>query len=111
MHENAYITDNVLRRYLGMDEYNPQQPRDDNGRWTSGNKSVAVSKKRGKNKNRRKVLVLPTVEFRIVQQAFMTDVTNEQRKQKVLIKYIGNYRYKGILRADGTRDIVERKEI
>lgn len=29
------ITDNVLRRYLGLDEYDLNQPRDEYGRWTS----------------------------------------------------------------------------
>ena len=54
---------------------------------------------------------MPKEEFARVQHAFMTDVTKEQRGKKVLEKYIGDFLYVGILRADGTRDIVGKVKI
>lgn len=127
MDENAHITDPALRRYLGLapqtfynhqdggwyrvsnDGYNPDQPRDDNGRWTQ--KGVAKSSKSRKLKIRRKVIALPIKEYAQLQSAFMTDVTREERKKKDLSIYYGNYRYRGILREDGTRDIISKRKI
>ena len=73
-------------------------------------KDVASSQKRSKIKHRRKVIELPEKEFAEVQSAFMSDVTNEERKQEVLSIYYGNYVYKGILRADGSRDIINKRK-
>lgn len=74
-------------------------------------KSVEKSYKSGKVKRRNKVINLPEDEFAQVQSAFMTDVTNEEREQEVLVKRHGNYKYVGILRDDGTRDIISKRKI
>lgn len=73
--------------------------------------SIAKTSGRGKVKRRRKVIELPKEEFAAVQHAFMSDVTEEQRKRKVLKKYIGDFLYIGILREDGTRDIIGKDPI
>lgn len=91
-----------------------KHPRDKDGKFAEAEgKSGQTSGKRGKFKRSRKVLRLPTEEFARVQHAFMTDVSERQRKRKVLRKYIGNYRYTGVLRNDesGERDIVEKELI
>lgn len=41
----------------------------------------------------------------------MTDVTEEERNMPRLEKYIGDFLYVGILRKDGTRDIIEKEKI
>jgi len=74
-------------------------------------KDVGISQKKGKIKRKRKVIQLPEQEFVAVQDAFMTDVTNEERKQEVLTIFYGNHMYKGVLREDGSRDIVSKRRI
>ena len=89
-----------------------KHPRDKEGKFSeTQNPSSRTGGKRGKIKRRRKALSLPKEEFARVQHAFMTDVTKEERKVARLEKYIGNFLYVGILRADGTRDIVGKEPI
>ena len=89
-----------------------KHPRDKDGKFSkSGENTSRTGEKRGKIKRRRKALSLPKEEFARVQHAFMTDVTKEERKVARLEKYIGNFLYVGILRADGTRDIVGKEPI
>lgn len=89
-----------------------KHPRDKDGRFSQSGEEPSQSKeKRGKIKRRRKAVQLSKAEYATVQHAFMTDVTKEQRGKKVLEKYIGDFLYIGILRADGTRDIVGKVKI
>lgn len=91
-----------------------KHPRDKDGKFSkSGENTSRTGEKRGKIKRRCKALSLPKEEFARVQHAFMTDVTEEDRKKKVLVKAIGNYWYTGKLRKDegGARDIVEKVKI
>ena len=89
-----------------------KHPRDKDGKFSKSGEEPSQSKeKRGKIKRRRKALSLPKEEFARVQHAFMTDVTEEQRKRKVLKKYIGDFLYIGVLREDGTRDIIGKESI
>lgn len=97
--------------------------RGSDGKFTSGGGSESkaeektsekISQKpseKGKIKTAREVIQLPKQEFAIVQSAFMSDVTREERKKRVLKKPIGDYWYVGILREDGTRDIVMKVKI
>ncbi len=109
----------VIECYLAgvaCDEWQEEDhPRDDDGKFSKvrGKNAKSVAKNAGKCKikRRRRIVRLSEKEFAEVQSAFMTDVTKEQRKQSVLKKYIGNYIYTGILREDGTRDIVKRIKI
>lgn len=73
--------------------------------------TVAESAGRGKVKRHRKSVQLPKEEFAAVQHAFMSDVSGKQRKRKVLRKYIGDFLYIGVLREDGTRDIIGKDPI
>ena len=108
-----------------LDEWEESKhSRDEKGRFTSsGNfskaepenkgsakKKVEISSKRSKVKRKRNIIHLPEDEFAQVQSAFITDVTKEEREQQVLDKRYGNYIYKGILREDGTRDIVSKRK-
>lgn len=74
-------------------------------------KDVASTQKRSKIRRRRKVINLPEKEFAQIQSAFITDVTNEEREQEILTINFGNYKYKGLLREDGTRDIIGKRRI
>lgn len=100
--------------------------RDRNGRFSSGpgtdkrnaeprKTSVANPDGRGKVKRRREIIWLPQKEYARVQHAFMTDVSEEQRKKKVLRKCIGDFLYIGVLRDDedqvGIRDIIGKEPI
>ena len=76
-------------------------PRDNDGKFSSGNgsssgnkNSVEKSINYDKVKNRqRKPIHLPKEEYAQVMHELNTNLTPEQRKKKVIKKYIGNYLY------------------
>lgn len=110
---------NGAAQLIVADEWDEtKHPRDEQGRFTEGSAAKPVHNlnndlptKQKQVKIRRRVLRLEPEEFRRVQSAFMTDVTPQQRKVSVLRKHIGDYLYTGILREDGTRDIVRKVKI
>ena len=74
-------------------------------------KTLAKSSKKSKLKSSYRIVNLPEKEFARVQHAFISDVNNDQRRTGRLRKAIGNYVYTGILREDGTRDIIKKEVI
>lgn len=100
---------------LAADEWDESKhPRDEQGQFTDGDVHKPkddLTPKSEKVKIRHRVLKLAPEEFGRVQSAFMTDVTPQQRETTVLRKHIGDYVYTGILREDGTRDIIRKVKI
>lgn len=82
---------------FSMDEWNESDhPRKSNGQFGSGGGSEKVEKssKRDKIKSReRKEVQLPKNEYAQVMHELNTNLTEEQRKKKIISKNIGDYKY------------------
>lgn len=100
----------IENREYKRDEKGQFAPVDSQSSKEKPDKSLAKSVKSSKINRRRKVLELPENEFAEVQSAFMSDVTKEEREQEVLVKIYKDHYYTGILREDGTRDIVGKSK-
>lgn len=90
------VVDKGLRLYLGLDVYNPNQPRDENGRWKKSNNGVAGSKKRGKVKRKeRKGLILSSQEYGLIHHSLNDYVANHKDKIGDTITWcVGGYGYR-----------------
>lgn len=85
----------VIDRIVKSLNHNPYHDKD--GKFTTkdgvGDKNIEKATKSDIIKQTRKEIELPTDEYAMVLRELNTNLTAEQRKKRIVRKYIGNYLY------------------